>query len=65
MKLRSGKFLNTLFNPDNQPFKLICLDEKIKDKGYGKKYSPIQKRKNPNIKLYRAWGKWIHFVNMK
>ena len=48
MKLRSGKFIEKLFPKVNQPFKLICLDEKIKDRGYGKKHSPIQKRKNPN-----------------
>ena len=52
MKLRSGKILNSFFKKENQPFKLFCLDEKIKDRGYGKKHSPIQKRKNPNVKLY-------------
>jgi len=65
MKLRSGKFIQKLLPKENQPFKLICLEEKIKDRGYGKKHSPIQKRKNPNVKLYRAWGKWVHYVNTK
>ena len=63
MELRSGKIMKSLFKPENQPFKLVCLDEKIKDRGYGKKYIPIQERKNPNVKLYRAWSKWVHFVN--
>jgi len=68
MKLRSGKyiawkFVANLLKTETQPFKLICLDEKIKDRGYGTKYSPIQKRKNPNVKLYRSWAKWVHYVN--
>ena len=55
MKLRSGKFIQKLLPKENQPFKLICLDEKIKDRDYG----------NPNVKLYRAWGKWVHYVNTR
>lgn len=29
MKLRSGKILNSFFKPENQPFKLVLMPEKI------------------------------------
>lgn len=29
MKLRSGKILRTFFKPENQPFKLVIMPEKI------------------------------------
>ena len=32
MKLRSGKILSTFFKPENQPFKLILMPEKVKRK---------------------------------
>lgn len=32
MKLRSGKILNSLFKPENQPFKLVLMPEKVKRK---------------------------------
>ena len=65
MKLRSGKILDCFFKSENQPFKPILLPEKIKSGSYGKKYHPIQERKNPNIKLYRSWAKWVHYVNTR
>jgi hypothetical protein len=32
MQLRSGKIINTYFNPENQPFKLILAPEKFHKK---------------------------------
>jgi len=32
MKLRSGKILSTFFKPENQPFKLVLMPEKIQRK---------------------------------
>ena len=29
MKLRSGKIFNSFFKPENQPFKLVLMPEKI------------------------------------
>jgi hypothetical protein len=64
MKLRSGKIMD-FFKPENQPFNPILLPEKVKGRGYGGKYHAIQERKNPNIKLYRCWAKWVHYVNTR
>lgn len=32
MKLRSGKILNSFFKPENQPFKLVLMPEKIHER---------------------------------
>ena len=56
MKLRSGKAIQNSFKQDNQPFRLILLNEKIVRK---------EVRKNPNIVLYRAWARWILNVNSR
>ncbi len=32
MKLRSGKILNSFFKPENQPFKLVLMPEKVQRK---------------------------------
>lgn len=32
MKLRSGKILSAFFKPENQPFKLVLMPEKIQRK---------------------------------
>lgn len=32
MKLRSGKILNSFFKPENQPFKLVLMPEKIQER---------------------------------
>ena len=36
MKLRSGNILNSLFKPENQPFKLILMPGKLRKEEIGK-----------------------------
>jgi len=55
MKLRSEKSTQ-FFKPENQPFKLICMDQK---KWLCSSYEP-KERKEPSIALSQAWSNWVH-----
>ena len=56
MELRSGKFIGALFPKENQPFKLICMQEK---RWLCSSYEP-KERKEPSIALSEAWSNWVH-----
>jgi hypothetical protein len=56
MELRSGKFIGALFPKENQPFKLICMQEK---RWLCSSYEP-KERKEPRIALSEAWSNWVH-----
>ena len=56
MELRSGKTLHKIFPKENQPFKLVCLQEKRWLCG---SYEP-EERKEPSIALSEAWSNWVH-----
>ena len=58
MKTRSGKILGDLFPKENQPFKLVCLDQKEKE-WLCAPHEP-KERKEPNIHLSEAWSNWVH-----
>lgn len=64
MKLRSGKFIGSLFPKENQPLKLICLKEKeCEEKRWlCSSYEPKERkeRKEPSIALGEAWTNWVH-----
>ena len=57
MKLRSGKILSSFFKPENQPFKLILMPEKIPRK---EDYARDKGKYEVNIdfdEASRAWRK--------
>ena len=56
MELRSGKFIGKLFPKENQPFKLISMQDK---RWLCSSYEPKEK-KEPSIALSEAWTNWVH-----
>ena len=56
MELRSEKILHKFLKPENQPFKLICMQEK---QWLCSSYEP-KERKEPSIALSEAWSNWVH-----
>jgi len=61
MEPRSGKTLHKIFPKENQPFKLICLDQKEwrEKRWLCSSYEP-EERKEPSIALSEAWSNWVH-----
>jgi len=59
MNLRSGKILGDLFPKENQPFKLVCLNQK---EWLCAPHGPEERegRKEPRIPLSEAWSNWVH-----
>ena len=55
MKLRSGKILKSFFKPENQPFKLVLLPEKIQRKG---EYIEDKGKYGVNIDFDEASNAW-------
>lgn len=66
MKLRSGKILNSFFKPENQPFKLVLMPEKIQERI--EEYVEDKGKYEVNIdfdEATRAWRKnKIHLGDM-
>ena len=60
MKLRSGKILSTFFKPENQPFKLVLMPEKIQRKGedYVEDYDEDKGKYEVNIDFDEASKAW-------
>ena len=56
MKLRSGKILSSFFKPENQPFKLVLMPEKIQRKGEG--YDEDKGKYEVNIDFDEASKAW-------
>lgn len=60
MKLRSGKILSSFFKPENQPFKLVLMPEKVQRKGedYAGDYDEDKGKYEVNIDFDEASKAW-------
>jgi hypothetical protein len=58
MKLRSGKIFNSFFKPENQPFKLVLMPEKIFKKEKKKDHVEDKGKYEVNIDFDGASKAW-------